>query len=77
MAPGASGAAKIEITLSNGEHPGTDAKTENGRTVVNVERPRMYNLVDNETVNQGAIELKALDPGLAVYAFTFTSCTIA
>ena len=37
----------------------------------------MYNLVDNENVNQGALELKVLDPGLAVYAFTFTSCTVA
>ena len=63
MGPGASGPVKVEITLSNGEHPGTDVKTDNGRAVVNVERPRMYNLVDNETVNQGAIELKALDSG--------------
>ena len=77
MAPGASGPVKVEISRSNGERPGTDVKTDSGRAVVNVERPRMYNLVDNETVNQGAIELKALDPGLAVYAFTFTSCTIA
>ena len=77
MAPGANGPVKVEITLTNGEHPGADVKTGDGRAIVNVERPRMYNLVDNETVNQGAIELKALDPGLAVYAFTFTSCTIA
>jgi hypothetical protein len=77
MAPAAGGAVKVEITLSNGEHPGTDVKTESGRAIINVERPRMYNLVDNETVNQGAIELKALAPGLAGYAFTFTSCTIA
>jgi hypothetical protein len=76
MGPGASGAVKVEITLSNGEHPGADVKTDSGRAMVNVDRPRMYNLVDNETVNQGAIELKALEPGLAVYAFTFTSCTI-
>jgi thiol-disulfide isomerase/thioredoxin len=77
MAPGAGGTVKVAVTLPDGEHPGTDVKTDNGRAVVNVERPRMYNLVDNETVNQGAIELKALDPGLAVYAFTFTSCMIA
>jgi thiol-disulfide isomerase/thioredoxin len=76
MGSGASGAVKVEITLSNGEHPGADVKTDSGRAMVNVDRPRMYNLVDNETVNQGAIELKALEPGLAVYAFTFTSCTI-
>jgi thiol-disulfide isomerase/thioredoxin len=77
MAPGVNGAVKVEVTLSNDEHPGTDVKTLDGRAIINVERPRMYNLIDNETVNQGAIELKALDAGLAVYAFTFTSCTIA
>ena len=77
MAPGSNGAVKVEVTLLNGEHAGADVKTFDGRAIANVERPRMYNLVDNETVNQGAIELKALDPGLAVYAFTFTSCTIA
>lgn len=77
VAPSADGARKVEITLSKDERPGADVKTVDGRTIINVERPRMYNLVDNETVNQGALELKALDPGLAVYAFTFTSCTIA
>jgi thiol-disulfide isomerase/thioredoxin len=77
MAPGASGPVQVEIILSNGEHPGTDVKTDSGRAIVNVEVPRMYNLIDNESVNQGAIELKALSSGLAVYAFTFTSCTIA
>ena len=77
MAPGASGSLKVEVTLSDGERAGTDVKTEDGRAVVTVDRPRMYNLIDNETVSQGALELKALDAGLAGYAFTFTSCTIA
>ena len=77
MAPGASGPVRVEVTLSSGERPGTDVKTDNGRAIVSVESPRMYNLIDNETVNQGALELKALDPGLAAYAFTFTSCTVA
>ena len=77
MAPPASGPVKVAVTLSDGEQPGADVKTDNGRAMVNVDRPRMYNLVDNDTVNQGALELKALEAGLAVYAFTFTSCTIA
>jgi thiol-disulfide isomerase/thioredoxin len=77
MAPGDSGPVKVEVKLSDGEDPGADVKTVDGRATVNVDRPRMYNLIDNETVNHGALELKTLDPGLAVYALTFTSCTIA
>lgn len=76
MAPGA-GAVKVQVALSEGERLGTDVKTIDGRAIVNVERPRMYNLVDNDNVNQGALELTALDAGLALFAFTFTSCTIA
>jgi len=76
MASGA-GTVKVQVSLSNGERLGTDVKTIDGRAIVNVERPRMYNLVDNDNVNQGALELTALDAGLAVFAFTFTSCTIA
>ena len=65
------------LIASTGERLGTDVKTIDGRAIVNVERPRMYNLVDNDNVNQGTLELTALDAGLAVFAFTFTSCTIA
>ena len=49
----------------------------NGAAIVTIEQPRMYNLVANDTVQQGALELTALDPGMAAYAFTFTSCTLA
>ena len=44
----------MEVTLSDGQHAGADVKTEGGRGFINVDRPRMYNLVDNETVYQGA-----------------------
>jgi len=76
MAPGAS-MVKVQVSLSGSERLGADLKTINGRAIINVDRPRMYNLVDNDNVNQGALELTALDAGLAVFAFTFTSCTIA
>src|SRR5579862_6254795 len=76
MAPGAD-AGRVQVSLSEGERIGADVKTVDGRTIVNVDRPRMYNLVDNDDVNPGALELTALDAGLAVCAFTFTSCTIA
>jgi len=77
MAPGPSGSTKVQVSLSDGERLGADVKTIDGRAIVNVDRPRMYNLIDNDNVNQGALELTALDAGLAVFAFTFTSCTIA
>jgi len=77
MAPAADGPKRVEIALSDGERLGADVKTADGRAIINVDRPRMYNLVDNDNVNQGALELKALDAGLALFAFTFTSCTIA
>ncbi len=77
MGPGENSVAEVQVTLSDGERAGTDVKIDDGRAIVRVDAPRMYNLVDNDNVNQGAIELKARDAGLAVFAFTFTSCTVA
>jgi thiol-disulfide isomerase/thioredoxin len=77
IAPRAGATVKAQITLASGERPGADVKDEGGRAIVTIEHPRMYNLVDNPSVQQGSLELKALEPGMAVYAFTFTSCTVA
>jgi len=77
MGPGENSVAEVQVTLSDGERPGTDVKIEDGRAIVKVDTPRMYNLVDNDNVNQGALELKVRDAGLAVYAFTFISCAVA
>ncbi len=76
IAPRAGAAVSAELHFSGGEAPGADVRLENGRALLTVERPRMYNLVANKSVQPGAIELRALDPGLAAYAFTFTSCAI-
>lgn len=76
IAPRAGAAVSAELRLSDREMPGTDVKAGNGRAIVTVDRPRMYNLVANKSVQSGALELRALDPGLAAYAFTFVSCAI-
>jgi len=66
-----------EIELSPDQHPGADVRTQDHKLVVTVDQPRMYSLVANSGVSSGALTLKALAPGLNVYAFTFISCAVA
>lgn len=73
MAP-ADAVARAEVILGEGQRPGADLRVEGGRMVVTVDSPRMYALVENESVVAGALRLKALDAGLAAFAFTFISC---
>ena len=44
-----------------------------GITDIVVDRPRMYPIVDNHDFGTHTLEL-TLSPGIAAYAFTFTSC---
>ena len=39
-----------------------------------VEQPRMYQLVDNRSFGTHTLELLCAQPGLAAFAFTFTTC---
>jgi hypothetical protein len=76
---GASGRAELVLgqdQLGQAQRPGADAKLENGRVFVTVDRPRMYNLVANESVLPGNLELRVLDVGITAYAFTFVSCVV-
>ena len=66
--------ARAEIILGEGQRPGADVKLDGGRMLVAVDLPRMYSLVENESVVAGALRLKALDAGLSAFAFTFVSC---
>ncbi len=47
-----------------------------GQSVVVIDRPRMYQLVRNPTFEPHELELTFDGTGLAVYAFTFTSCLV-
>ncbi len=77
MAPPPGGATCVEIALEEGQKPGADVRTGDGRAVIAVERPRMYNLVANDTVTSGALRLKAESAGLSAFAFTFISCVVS
>jgi hypothetical protein len=77
LAPPAGTAGRAELVLGEDQRPGADAKPENERVFVTVDRPRMYNLVANDSVLPGSLELKVLDAGITAYAFTFVSCVVS
>ncbi|MGC1105081.1 MAG: redoxin domain-containing protein [Candidatus Acidiferrales bacterium] len=45
-----------------------------GMTVVNVDSPRMYNLVRNPGIKQRLLQVVSRKAGLECYAFTFSTC---
>jgi thiol-disulfide isomerase/thioredoxin len=49
---------------------------ERGRSLVRVDTPRMYNLVKNPGFGSFELRLMPGRAGFAIYAFTFTSCTV-
>jgi thiol-disulfide isomerase/thioredoxin len=78
MAPPAGAVARAEILLDSGQKAGDDVKHDlDGRAIVTVDRPRMYNLVANDSVTPGALTLRAEVAGLSAYAFTFVSCVVS
>ena len=52
-----------------------DVKFEDdGRSYVEVDKPRMYKLIDNREIGTHDLTLSTTSPGLRLYAFTFVSC---
>ena len=76
MAPPAQGPVRVDIALDGDQRAGQDVQSEDGRRVIVVDRPRMYNLVANDDVRPGGLRLTGQTRGLNAYAFTFTSCTL-
>lgn len=71
-----------ELELLHGGEPlrddelGEDAtRSKDGRSIVRVDSPRMYNLLRNPGMKQRLLQLVTHQPGLECYAFTFTTCT--
>jgi thiol-disulfide isomerase/thioredoxin len=50
------------------------APTVGEESYILVEQPRMYRLVDNRSFGTHTLELLCPQPGLAAFAFTFTTC---
>jgi len=59
----------------NPEDAGEDVRyTPEGRSVLSVDLPRMYNLVRNRAFSQRLLQLLTRQAGLECFAFTFVSC---
>lgn len=75
--PEGKGAIKVLVEQDHGPLPlsdrGTDIIEENGKTYLVVDRPRMYNVVNNKTFSRYMLKLSSNDPNLAAYSFTFTT----
>jgi len=74
------GAATINI-LQDGnplsaEDAGADVAAHASSSAVTIDAPRMYRLVANREIDRHELALETSSDGVALYAFTFTSCVI-
>jgi thiol-disulfide isomerase/thioredoxin len=51
-----------------------DVQLRDGKSFIDAHNARMYRLVDNHDFGTHTLELSCSEPGLAAFAFTFTSC---
>ena len=83
LGKGAGGLGPPRLTLTQdgaaltAEQAGEDVHLAGGQAWVEVDRPKMYNLVVNPTVERHILRLRAASPAVAVYAFTFVTCVRA
>lgn len=52
---------------------GADIVEENGKTVLKVSEPRMYNIINNSKFGRAVLKLTSDSPSFGAYAFTFTT----
>ncbi len=69
---------RIEITQDGRPLPsdryGEDVLQDLEKTIVRVDTPRTYFLVNNPTVSSHQMRIEVVDPGFVFYAFSFGSC---
>jgi hypothetical protein len=74
------GAAKINVSQDGKplarEDAGADVTAGDATSVVTVDQPRMYRLVSNREIDRHELTLTTTSDGVALYAFTFTSCLV-
>lgn len=76
------GVAEVEVELDNHPLPddffGSDVRrAPDGRAIVNLREPRMYNLVNADNYHQGKLKLRLKSDGVRLYAATFGGCATA
>lgn len=77
--PGHGGASTVVVTLDGAPltpaQAGPDVTFEGGRSIVVVDQPRMYRVVELDAVHDGDLRLATADGGLALFAVTFGAYT--
>jgi hypothetical protein len=56
------------------DHATKDTQFRDGQSIIHIDKPRMYHIVDNRSFGSHTLELVIRTPGVALFAFTFTSC---
>jgi thiol-disulfide isomerase/thioredoxin len=56
------------------EDAGADVRFEDGQSVLIVDQPRMYALLNNRSFGMHDLSLSTTSDGIALYAFTFVTC---
>ena len=56
------------------DHATKDAQFRDDQSIIHIDKPRMYQLVDNRSFGSHTLELVIRTPGVALFAFTFTGC---
>jgi thiol-disulfide isomerase/thioredoxin len=74
------GAATISVLQDGAPIPAEDAGDDviagGATSIVTVDAPRMYRLVSNRDIDRHELTLATTSDGVAMYAFTFTSCVV-
>ncbi|MDB5107141.1 MAG: Thiol-disulfide oxidoreductase YkuV, partial [Candidatus Binatus sp.] len=77
MGPPAGATGRVEVKIGGAQKAGDDVQFDGDRGFVNIDAPRMYSLIANDSVVSGSIVLRAEQAGLSAYAFTFISCAVS
>ncbi len=74
------GSATISIEQDgrplSAEDAGADVTSGAATSVITVDTPRMYRLISNRDIDRHELTLRTTSDGVAMYAFTFTSCLV-
>lgn len=61
----------------NAENRGEDVQLVGGRSVIDVDTPRMYNLVKNKEFGEHDLRIRLNTPGVSAYSFSFATSVIS
>ena len=71
-------AAEVQVELDGHPLPedmaGADIEFKNGKALLRITAPRMYNVVDSDVYHKGTLKLKTASDHLEMHAFTFGGC---